>query len=341
MRLSSRAITALTTTMCASALLAGCASPEEAPAAEKESPLSAFFASAYGGDLSQEEQEKKFAEDEREREELVAQCMSEEGFEYSPNLQSASMSMPVSGDEWDPDSREWVAQYGYGIINYPGRDDMESGGEGEYVDANADYVASLSESEQQAFNEALHGPMPDPEDMPAEGEPMEWDWTTAGCYGWAENERGTAEDPSTSDEHKPLMDAMNTFYETMMTSPELTGIDAEWSSCMADAGHPGFSAQMDAQTSINEEMNKLYESTGEIGTTDDTAMTGGMGMPNQAEMDALGEKEIELALVDLDCREETDYRQKQQEVQFAQEQQFVDDHKTELEAFRADLEQGS
>jgi hypothetical protein len=334
-RQSSRVITLLTTTMCASLLLTGCASPEEVPAAEKESPLSAFFSAAYGGGLSQEEQEKKFAEDEREREELVAQCMTEEGFEYSPNVQSGSMSMSVGGDEWDPDSREWVAQYGYGMINFPGRDEMQSGGEGEYVDANADYVASLSESEQQAFNEALHGPMPDPEDMPADGEPMEWDWTTAGCYGWAETERGTAEDPMATDEHKPLMDAMNTFYETMMSSPELSDIEAAWSACMAEAGRPGFSAQSDAQTSINEEMNAFYENSGAMAAPDET------GMPDEAEMEALGEKEIELALVDLDCREETDYRQKQQDVQFKQEQQFVDDHQAELEAFRADLEQGS
>jgi hypothetical protein len=326
-RLSTRVITVLTTTRCASALLAGCASSAETPAAEEESPLSEFFSSAYGADLSPEEQEKKFAEDEREREELVAQCMSEEGFEYTPNLQSGSMSVAFDGDEWDPDSREWVSQYGYGMINYPGREEMQSGDEGEYVDANADYVASLSESEQGAFNEALYGPAPDEEEMPVEGEAMEWDWTTAGCYGWAEHERGTV-DPMSSDEHKPLMDAMNEFYENMMKSPELADVDAAWSSCMADAGQPGFSVQFDAQNSISEESNAIYENGSETG-------------PDQAELDALGEKEIELALIDLDCREETDYRQKQQDVQFEQEQQFVDDHKTELEAFRADLEQES
>ncbi|GAA1113911.1 hypothetical protein [Arthrobacter flavus] len=294
--------------------------------AVEESPLSEFFSSAYGGDLSPEEQEKKFAEDERQREELVAQCMTEEGFEYTPNLQSASMAVPAAGEEWDPESREWVSQYGYGMINYPGRDDMPSGEE-EYADANADYVSSLSESEQEAFYEALSGPVPDEEDIPVDEEAMEWDWTTAGCYGWAENERGI-EDPMASDAHKPLMDAMNGFYEDMMSSPELADVDAAWSSCMADAGQPGFSAQMDAQNSINDQMNSLYENTAETG-------------PDEVAMTELGEKEIDLALVDLDCRDKTDYQEKLQDVQFAQEQQFVDDHKTELEAFRADLEQGS
>ena len=340
MRLSARVITALSVTMCASALLSGCASSAEAPAAaEEESPLTEFFSAAYGADLSQEEQQEKFAEDEREREDLVAQCMTEEGFEYTPNLQASTMTMS-SGEEWDMDSREWVAQYGYGMVNYPGKEEMQSGDAGEYVDANADYVAGLSPSEQEAFNEALYGPAPDPEDMPMEGEAMEYDWTTAGCYGWAENERGGV-DPMATDEHKPLMDAMNEFYENSMSSPELAAIDAEWASCMADAGRPGFTAQTDAQTSINEEMNAFYEEmqppAGEMDLEEMTAPP----MPDEAAMAELGEKEIELALVDLDCREKTDYRAKADEVRFEQEQQFVDDHRAELDALKADLEQDS
>ena len=42
--------------------------------------------------------------------------------------------------------------------------------EEEQVDPNADYVASLSESEQMAFYEALHGPMPDEDEMSEGGE---------------------------------------------------------------------------------------------------------------------------------------------------------------------------
>lgn len=326
--MKSRTVTALTTILCSSVLLSGCAAPAESPAAaEAESPLSTFFASAYGGDLSLEDQEKKFGEEERQREELVAECMTDEGFEYTPNLQNASVSMSSADGEWDPESREWVSQYGYGMINYPGRDDMPSDGEDEYVDANADYVASLSESERIAFDEALHGIAPDPEDMPADGESMEWDWTTAGCYGWAQNEQG-GEDPTSSEEHKPLMNAMNTFYETMMTSPDLADVDAEWSTCMTNAGQTGFAMQMDAQNSISEQVNALYENAGEVGL-------------DEAAMAEIGEKEIDLALIDLDCREEVDYKAKQQDVQYKLEQQFVDDHKSELEALKADLEQGS
>lgn len=298
------------------------------------------MASAYGTDLSPEEQQKKYAEEDRKREELVAQCMKEEGFEYKPNVQSFSFSEGTA-EEWNPDSREWVSQYGYGMVNFPGREETDSSNATEYEDPNADYVGTLSESEQAAFYEALYGPTPDEEDMPADGEAVEWDWSAAGCSGWAQHERD-GDNAMTSDEHKPLMDAMNSLWEDTMSAPEISALNAEWAGCMADAGYPGFSAQQDAQNSINEKMNAAYENSVPTATatgaaSGETAPAG----PDGADMSELGKEEIELALADLDCREKTEYRDKMQEVQFKREQQFVDDHKAELEAFRADLEQGS
>ena len=119
---------------------------------------------------------------------------------------------------------------------------------------------------------------------------------------------------------------MNTLYEDMMADPELLDVDAEWSACMAGAGQPGFSVQNDARSSISDKMNTMYDDSGSV---------------DEAAMDAVGEEEIELALVDLDCREETGYQDTMESVQFKLEQQFIDDHKAELEAFRADAEQGN
>ncbi len=102
---------------------------------------------------------------------------------------------------------------------------------------------------------------------------------------------------------------------------------------MDAAGHPGFTAQFDAQNSIYEAQSALYEAT----PVDDEGT--GSGEPDQAAMDDLGEQEITLALADLDCREETDYRQRAEDIQFAVEEQFVADHRSELEALRAAAEQ--
>jgi hypothetical protein len=99
---------------------------------------------------------------------------------------------------------------------------------------------------------------------------------------------------------------------------------------MSEAGHAGFAVQYDAQNSIYDEQNKIWET-----------MDPDTGEVDQSALDALGEKEIELALADLDCREETDYRQKVEDITFEQEQRFVDDHEGELEAMKAAAEQGS
>lgn len=305
-------------------VLAGCSTP--APSTDgSDSPLGKYLSSIWGGDLSEDEQMERFAKENVEREELTAQCMTEQGFEYLPVTQTGSM-MFSSGDEWKPDDAEWVAQYGYGMVNFPGKDAAPSEEEQPYVDPNEDYVASLTESERTAYYEALHGPAVPEEELDEDGS-YEWDWETAGCYGFAQHEM-EGDNPALSEEHKPVMDAINEFYASLETSTDFAEIDAAWAACMADAGHAGFARQQDASASISEELNEYYENQTEW-VEDDPAL------------DGLAEKEIALALVDLECREEVDYRATQQEASFALEEQFIADHKAELDALKAAAEQGS
>ena len=58
-------------------------------------------------------------------------------------------------------------------------------------------------------------------------------------------------------------------------------------------------------------------------------------------MKALGEREIEIALVDLDCRTKTSYTEEALKIQFDLEERFIADNKAELEAFKAAAEQNS
>jgi hypothetical protein len=317
------------------ALLGACSSSpaEGSTDDERTSPLTAYFEAMYGSGLSETEQQAEYDEQNRKTEELVAECMNDQGFEYVPNTSTGTVVSSSSDEVWDYDSREWVAQYGYGAVKNPSTDDAETlpedGSGEEYQDPNADYVASLSESEQTAFYEALSGPSPTEEEMAAmEDGSYEWDWTKGGCYGQAQHEV-MGDDPTQSEEFADLQDAINEFYEGQPTWPGLSELDAAWADCMSQAGHPGFTQQWDAQNSIYEDQNAVWETmdpdTGEI---------------DQAAMDALGEKEVELALADLDCREQTDYREKQTDITFEAEQQFVDDHKAELDAMKAAAEQG-
>jgi hypothetical protein len=313
-------------------LLSGCSGSDgdaggTTDAAEQTSPLSEYLDAVYGGDLSPEEQERQFAEEQARVEELVARCMQDQGFEYTP--QTASDTFVSSSDvEYEPDDRDWVAQYGYGAVNSPFNEEPVP--EEEYVDPNADYVASLSESEQQAFYEALSGPVPD-EDELAEGGSYEYDWTTAGCQGAAQHEV-SGEDLSQSEEFKPLFEAIDELYTGMTSWPGMTELDGEWATCMEAAGHGGHATQADAQNSVYEELNGIYE---DVATSEEGTPT---GEPDQAALDALAEREVELALADLDCREEVDYRDRSTEITREVEEQFIDDHRAELDALVAAAE---
>ncbi|TDX79501.1 hypothetical protein EDF35_2742 [Rathayibacter sp. PhB151] len=307
--------------------LSGCSAPaEDAKTAEPTSPLIDYLGALSGGDLSPEEQEEKYREQDRKREELVATCMQESGFDYTPSVQSASFSSS-DADAYKPDDREWVAQYGYGVVDSPGRYDSAEP-EDEYVDANSEYYDSLSESEKAAYSEALHGPA-EPEDAAAsEDGSYEYDWTTAGCFGAAQHEL-EGEDPASAETHKPVMDALNDFYADLQSVPELADLDAAWSSCLSDAGYPGFATPYDAVNSISDKLTAVYDAAGDQ-----------VVEPTDPKLVALKDEEIELALADLDCREKTDYTAVHKKVQDALEQQFIDDHRAELDALKADAEQG-
>jgi hypothetical protein len=346
-----RAPAVLSAATVAALVLAGCGGSDDpgtaaaaSTSAEQETPLTKYLSAVWGGDLSPEEQERKATEDMARQEELAAQCMQEEGFEYAPN--TAGMSYGSSSDvEWEPDDREWVAQYGYGAVKSPWNEQPQP--TEEFVDPNADYVAALSESEQTAFYEALYGPQPTEEEMAAQeaasedgSVETEYDWQTAGCQGRAQHEV-SGEDLYSSEEFRPLFDAINDLYTETATRPEIVALDGEWAACMDAAGQPGFTTQMDAQQSIYDAQNAFYEDSSLATTELDAEATSGAPFeePDQAELDALGEEEVALALVDLDCREQTDYRDRQLEVQRQVEEQFIADHQAELDALVAASEQ--
>src|SRR5690606_19349872 len=60
---------------------------------------------------------------------------------------------------------------------------------------------------------------------------------------------------------------------------------------------------------------------------------------NSDEWKEAAEKEITVALADLECRDKVDYTNKALKAQFELEEQFIADNKAERDAFRAAAEQ--
>ncbi|WP_341955341.1 hypothetical protein [Microbacterium sp. LWH13-1.2] len=319
-------------------VLAGCsASAGDDSLSYDDSPLAEYVSAAYGGDLSPEEQQKQVEERQRQTEELVAQCMSDEGFEYTPIIDNGGVAVSEAVEAWEPDKREWVETYGYGVVNSPFTAQGEVLGEA-YVDPNQDYIESLTETERAAFNETLYGATPTEEELVEDGG-YEYDWQEAGCQGWAQHEVD-GDDVWQSDEFADLRSKIEELWTQSQESPEMAELNAEWAACMADAGEPGFSAQTDASQSIVDAHDALYQAAGEEGGEQIGTESAESVDPRETpEMTALGEREIELALVDLKCRTETSYVEESLKLQFASEEKFIAANKAELDAFKAAAEQ--
>ena len=335
----------LATAVAAALTLTGCGvvpGTGDAKLTYKDSPLSKYLESVFSGglgpDATDAERQEYYNEQNRKTEELVAQCMTKQGFEYVPNTQNNSITINSDDDNmWRPDDKDWVEKYGYGAINSPWQEQNETPGPEATEpppDPNQAYIDSLSEAEQNAFNEALWGKQEqDPDADPNEAQ--EWRWENAGCYGWAQHEV-QGDNPWDQEENKPIIEALQKFWENLQRDPAQAKLDADWSACMTEAGFPGFKTQPDAAQSIYDLQQKYYEETFGQGQENPDPNAGTMKDPEYAK---IAEQEIPLAVADLGCREKTDYRQQQLKIQFAAEEQFIADHKEELDALKARAEQ--
>lgn len=323
-------ITVVSVAACAALLLvAGCANdsaPDAAAsgASEHLGPLGVYFEKVSGG-YDEQDNERLM----RESEEASAACMREQGFEYTPQDVSQPTTVVTEDESSQYGTEEFAAKNGYGVTT---GQEVSDGSEQEYVDANADYVAGMSETERAAYEAALYGTPPavdeaDPEAMP------EYNWEDAGCMGKAQHDvyetgaYAAFSDPA----FVSLQEELNAIYEGMADNPELAVIDGEWSSCMADAGHD-FATPQDANTSISDKANELYSTS----TSAD-----GTGAPDEAALADLRKVEIDTAVADAKCQKSVGYQKKAQQVQFAMEQDFVDSHKAELDAWAESYSQGA
>jgi hypothetical protein len=306
-------------------LLAGCAGlgggaePTSGAGDAPESPLQKYWSLLAGGQ-DQAEVDRQNAE----VQEKVAECMGEQGFDYVPDTQGGGSFVMSDDSGLDWGSEEFAKTYGYGITTDPLG--MGDGPEDPHVDPNADFIASLSDTEQAAYNNALWG-------LPSDAspnEPQEYDWQKAGCMGAAQHdvfgEGGFGSDP----EFDALSEGMNSLYTEVRESPIVQEKEADWSDCLADAGFDHFEHKDDASAAISEEYSALFSPPdGEASTS--TAPP----EPDPAALDALRLREIAQATADYGCARDSGYAETLTSVQFRIEQAFVDEHKTELDALVA------
>lgn len=239
--------------MLASALLvlAACGSSssdtEAASGDTVTSPIAEFLGEDFVFDDSEESRARLIAE-ERDRQELIAACMREEGFEYIPVDPEQSFFFEEPGDlEWGSD--EWVAKYGFGITtmwfsqeevgpNLVGHD-YASFEEEQSNDPNQEIVEAMSFSEQDAYYAALYGNDDFPEfdetmsDEEIDAELEDFDFRPSGCEGQAYNE---SDHPSFKF-YEEFGDELEGMYERAQNDPRVVEAEQEIASCVADKGY--------------------------------------------------------------------------------------------------------
>lgn len=319
----------------------GSASSEPEPG-----PLDAYFEQMYGS----ADEEDGMAQM-RRIEEITAECMQEQGFEYTPVDHSQNAGFAMEPEELDVEwgTVEFAEKYGYGITTDPwGGQEPPMPEEGEeFVDPNQERVEAMSDTERQAYEAALWGE-PQVFDEATEGEEMpveEWDWTKAGCSGKAQNEVYDSANGMEDEEFTALQEEMQRMWETVEADPRLTELNSDWASCMADAGFPGLAKVGDAETAVYDETNAINEEAyADVDYSEDLSEEEYVEIDAQIQEEvreklaAITPREIETAVADATCREDLGYTEIQHEVNVEHQQEFVDANKAELDAWLASVE---
>ncbi len=310
-----------------------------------ESPISA----ALGVPTDPTEQQDFYNVQQVEREQFIAQCMAEQGFEYIPV--DYSQYNDFSGAVFD--EQEYVEEYGFGISTT-----FLEGFEGqvsadEFVDPNQDYVEALSDPEREAYYLALYGDQSIYEELDPNGEGIEITPEIMAQQGGCQNESNAA----VNDPYQAFYTEFNTqledMYERIQADPRVAGVAAEWSACMEDEGYT-FASPEEMYNEISERMNPFYElaypsdfsdeapaeavTSQDEGITESTAVYVPPGPPEltdaqQAELEDLQEYEFAVAAANYECQQGSVAIQI--EVQAEYEQAFVEENQAAIDALLA------
>jgi hypothetical protein len=219
-------------------LLAGCGSSPDATV----DPNRLTIAELLGQNVQLTDEQ--YRENDERVQELVADCMAEQGWEYIPVSQPDDYFVYDDTTELERRQRE-----GYGIAYWTlnrGNDDVPIDDPTPvWVDPNAAYVESLTDSEREAYNEALYGTMllystdgARAEESSIIIDPAPSIGDDRGCYGEASDEvYGVT--PTYDDAY---WEATNLFYEELnervLADPRIKALDQTWASCMSTTGYP-------------------------------------------------------------------------------------------------------
>jgi hypothetical protein len=308
----------------------------------------------------------RYNEQEQQRQEVIASCMSEEGFEYIPVDQSSFNFADMNGG-LDYDSREYAEKYGFGMTtqhmsqtsvgpDLVGYDDTmfeEMGND----DPNQEIVEAMDPSTQEAYYLALYGAEPeiDPNFDPdtATEEELEdlYSFEPQGCFGEA-----YAGD-NANNFYNDFEDELEEMWASIEDDPRIVEARLEIENCVADSGYD-FSMDSDGYEALwNQFQDRLAEVDAEAGAfpfeemteEDFEAMTDDeldammnfspeLSDTGKAILGELQAEETAMAVAVWDCGGsfgDSEMADLFQEVSVEYEQRFIDQNADRLEDYRS------
>lgn len=293
-------------------------------------PLAEFmgWGNDFGSsDMSEEERQKQYRV-----EELVAECMAEQGFEYIPQRYEDRSWGPDPEQEeiWalqEEDPERFAREYGYGITTMP---EVTTREQDSYEDPNWEIRDSLSPAAQEEYDKALWGEWPEFEEGDEPEGPIEPE--TPGCYSEATDEVYGFDEEDYS-QWEALERQFSELYERIENHPRVKEATQAWIDCMAEAGYPGLEGIYGGNDLVNERMGDLYR-WGDFEAGEDLeVLPSDPPEPDPAELAELQDYEREVALADFQCRRDH-YESEYNSVRDELENQFIEDNRAELEAYR-------
>ena len=310
------------------------------------------FGFGFGADP--EEQQAYYARQEQRVQELIAECMAQEGFEYIPAVR------PIpDGAFSDFASEEFARERGFGITTSFGDEGALFGFDDDWTDPNQAIVAALSDSEREAYYETLHQP-PEPtgtETNPDTGEEVEVydNGFGGGCSGQAFEEVYAFSDREDIYEQLDL----ESMYERLEADPRVQAMTADWSQCMSSRGYDYEDPEAMHESVYTEFQARLEEISGQPGGFVDPflglseeeieefmadkspeemrdlfvqAQREAASLVDQDALAALQDEERELAVADAVCS--ADMQQRIEELLREYEAELINDNRALLEQHR-------
>jgi hypothetical protein len=253
------------------------------------------------------------------QEEIIASCMAEQGFEYIPDT-SGYTYIDTTEIDPPPGTREFAEQFGYGFVALP--EGMRSEYAGPAAPTPKDEImGAMSPEELTAYTRALWG------DEVADGGASDGGIELGGCERRARDEvwgdRDTDHVRAGLEDEIARIDA-----EVAPMDPAVAHVAARWSECMSDAGHPGYAGPADAEQAAWDQWMALNDAI-DVDPTLGLVASDGL-VVGEADLAA---REAALATADWDCRAATDYDTVWQAARHRLQQDYVDAHRSELDAW--------